>query len=260
MQSSARPAVMYAQTHTRTRAHTHQQQPLYKVRVTGYHDQPLEVRQKLSITNGLVRYACGIEDSADLIADVAQALEYVKPGMKFPSDVPMPNAPRGDGDDDPMQWMQKLVSDLPDLRAPITVNVDTTCSQAVTTMKNYCIDQLPVVQQFPGGNPDDLQVIAVISMAALSREMIKHPEIVDSPLFPYASPKFVVVQPTATLGDVAEALSAYTDRRSGDTGCAIVAEKTQGRWLLKHVISRVDILAFETEAVHASMITRNRSL
>ena len=162
----------------------------------------------------------------------------------------VPSAPRGDGEDDPMQWMLKFVSDLPDLRAPITVNVDTTCSEAVAKMKNYCIDQLPVVQQFPNGAPGDLQVIAVISMAALSREMLKHPEIVDSPLFPYASPKFVVVQPNATLGEVAEALSAYTDRRSGDTGCAIVAEKTQGKWLLRHVISRVDILAFETDAVH----------
>ena len=117
-------------------------------------------------------------------------------------------------------------------------------------MKNYCIDQLPVVQQFPGGAAEDLQVIAVISMAALSREMLKHPEIVDSPIFPYASPKFVVVQPDSTLGDVADALSAYTDRRSGDTGCAIVAQKTQGKWLLKHVVTRVDILAYETEALH----------
>ena len=105
-----------------------------------------------------------------------------------------------------MQWTQKLVSDLPDLRAPITVNVDTTCSEAVTMMKNYCIDQLPVVQQFPNMGPEDKQVIAVISMAALSREMLKHPEIVDSPLFPYASPKFVVVQPSATLGELAGAL------------------------------------------------------
>ena len=92
-------------------------------------------------------------------------------------------------------------------------------------MKNYGVDQLPVVQQFPGMGPDAQQVIAVISMAALSREMLKHPEIVDSPLFPYASPKFVVVEPSATLGDVADALSAFTDRRSGDTGSAIVAEK-----------------------------------
>ena len=88
--------------------------------------------------------------------------------------------------------------------------------------------------------------------AHVSREMLKHPEIVDSPLFPYASPKFVVVEPSATLGDVADALSAFTDRRSGDTGSAIVAEKVQGKWLLKHVISRVDILAFETDSLHAS--------
>ena len=187
-----------------------------------------------------------------------QALEYVKPGMRKSGSVEsLPGAPRGEGEDDPMQWTTKLVSDLPDLRAPITVNVDTTCSEAVTMMKNYCIDQLPVVQQFPNMGVDDKQVIAVISMAALSREMLKHPEIVDSPLFPYASPKFVVVQPTATLGELAEALNAYTDRRTGDTGCAIVAEKTQGKWLLKHVVSRVDILAFETDAVHN--ITRKAS-
>jgi hypothetical protein len=46
-----------------------------QVRVIGYYDQPLEVRQRLSITNGLVRYACGIEDAADLIADVAQVVD-----------------------------------------------------------------------------------------------------------------------------------------------------------------------------------------
>jgi hypothetical protein len=46
----------------------------------------------------------------------------------------LPIAPRGDGEDDPMQWMQKTISDLPDLRAPITVNVDTTCSEAYTSI------------------------------------------------------------------------------------------------------------------------------
>ena len=57
-----------------------------------------------------------------------QALEYVKPGMtKSGSVESLPGAPRGEGEDDPMQWTTKLVSDLPDLRAPITVNVDTTC-------------------------------------------------------------------------------------------------------------------------------------
>mmetsp|Transcript_6063 Transcript_6063/g.9032 ORF Transcript_6063/g.9032 Transcript_6063/m.9032 type:complete len:636 (-) Transcript_6063:205-2112(-) len=228
-----------------------------QVRVIGYYDQPLEVRQRLSITNGLVRYACGIEDAADLIADVAQALEYVHPSMiRSISIEDLEKKPRG-GEDDPMQWTLKLVTDLPDLQTPVTVLVDTTCSEAVTLMKNYCVDQLPVVQQFPGGKAEDLQVIAVISMGALSREMLKHPEIVDSPLFPYASPKFVVVQPTATLGELADALSAFTDRRSGDTGCAIVAEKTQGKWLLKHVVSRVDILDFETKAVHS--MTRKES-
>jgi CBS domain-containing protein len=182
-----------------------------------------------------------------------QALDYARPGVtRKMSDLNPPTAPRGDGEDDPMAWTHKLISDLPDLRSPITVNVDTLCSEAVTKMKNYGVDQLPVVQQFPGMGPDAQQVIAVISMAALSREMLKHPEIVDSPLFPYASPKFVVVEPSATLGDVADALSAFTDRRSGDTGSAIVAEKVQGKWLLKHVISRVDILAFETDSLHAS--------
>lgn len=84
-----------------------------QVAVCGYYDQPLSERERLGITNGasaswqklafyvpclcpgsdltqfycffqsrlwcelgLIRYACGIEDSADLIDDLAQALEY----------------------------------------------------------------------------------------------------------------------------------------------------------------------------------------
>jgi hypothetical protein len=52
------------------------------VRVVGYYDQPLEVRQKLSITNGLVRFACGIEDTQDILDDVLQALEQVSLGKE----------------------------------------------------------------------------------------------------------------------------------------------------------------------------------
>jgi cystathionine beta-lyase/cystathionine gamma-synthase len=61
------------------------------VRVVGYYDQPLDVRQKLSITNGLVRFACGIEDTQDIIEDVLQALEHVRTGKHFGEvEPPMP--------------------------------------------------------------------------------------------------------------------------------------------------------------------------
>jgi cystathionine gamma-synthase len=42
-----------------------------------YWDQPKEERERLGITDTLVRFACGIEDADDLIADLAQALEVV---------------------------------------------------------------------------------------------------------------------------------------------------------------------------------------
>ena len=42
-----------------------------------YWDQPREERLRWGITDSLVRLACGIEDAADLIADLTQALERV---------------------------------------------------------------------------------------------------------------------------------------------------------------------------------------
>jgi len=42
-----------------------------------YWDQPKEERQRWGITDTLVRLACGIEDSADLIADLDRALAQV---------------------------------------------------------------------------------------------------------------------------------------------------------------------------------------
>jgi cystathionine gamma-synthase len=42
-----------------------------------YWDQPREERQRWGITDTLVRLACGIEDSADLVADLEQALARV---------------------------------------------------------------------------------------------------------------------------------------------------------------------------------------
>jgi cystathionine beta-lyase/cystathionine gamma-synthase len=36
---------------------------------------PKEQREKLGITDGLVRLSCGIEDKEDLMADIAQALD-----------------------------------------------------------------------------------------------------------------------------------------------------------------------------------------
>jgi cystathionine gamma-synthase len=46
-----------------------------QVSIMGYFDQPLAERRRLGINNGLVRFACGIEDHHDLIDDIAQALE-----------------------------------------------------------------------------------------------------------------------------------------------------------------------------------------
>lgn len=43
----------------------------------GYFDQPLEARMELGITNGFIRFAVGIEDPRDIIADVEQALTHV---------------------------------------------------------------------------------------------------------------------------------------------------------------------------------------
>mmetsp|Transcript_49819 Transcript_49819/g.100046 ORF Transcript_49819/g.100046 Transcript_49819/m.100046 type:complete len:634 (+) Transcript_49819:178-2079(+) len=221
-----------------------------QVRVIGYYDQPLEARQRLSITNGLVRYACGIEDAADLIADVNQALTYVKPGSVVPE--AEPSMPTGDHEEDrDHAWKYKTIMELPDLRRPITVHKDTTCSDAVKVMKDNCIDQLPVVQTFPNGAEGEEEILALVSMAALSRQMLAHPEMVDSACFPFSSTKFVVVDPKSTLEEVANALNAFTDRRLGDSGVVIVAEERNGKRLLRHVVSRVDVLAFETDSIHA---------
>jgi cystathionine gamma-synthase len=45
--------------------------------VMSYWDQTPERRAEIGIRDSLVRYACGIEDSADLIADIEQALERI---------------------------------------------------------------------------------------------------------------------------------------------------------------------------------------
>lgn len=45
--------------------------------VMSYWDQPREERLRLGITDSLVRLSCGIEDTADLLADVEQALAGV---------------------------------------------------------------------------------------------------------------------------------------------------------------------------------------
>lgn len=39
---------------------------------------PAEVREKHGLTDGLIRFSAGIEDSEDLIADIDQALSAVK--------------------------------------------------------------------------------------------------------------------------------------------------------------------------------------
>jgi len=45
--------------------------------VISYWDQTPEQRAEIGIRDNLIRYSCGIEDSADLIADVEQALERI---------------------------------------------------------------------------------------------------------------------------------------------------------------------------------------
>lgn len=47
-----------------------------QVCIMGYFDQPLSERRRLGISNGLVRFSCGIEDTEDLILDIEQALRY----------------------------------------------------------------------------------------------------------------------------------------------------------------------------------------
>jgi len=48
-----------------------------QVCIMGYFDQPLSIRKGLGISNGLVRLSCGVEDTDDLVKDVARALENV---------------------------------------------------------------------------------------------------------------------------------------------------------------------------------------
>ena len=48
-----------------------------QVCIMGYFDQPLRERKSLGITNGLIRLACGIEDSSDLVDDIEGALRAV---------------------------------------------------------------------------------------------------------------------------------------------------------------------------------------
>lgn len=48
-----------------------------QVCIMGYFDQPQRIRRELGITNGLIRFSCGVEDKTDLINDVLEALEAV---------------------------------------------------------------------------------------------------------------------------------------------------------------------------------------
>jgi cystathionine gamma-synthase len=43
--------------------------------VMSYYTKTAEERQRFGIPENMIRMACGIEDSKDLIADLAQALE-----------------------------------------------------------------------------------------------------------------------------------------------------------------------------------------
>lgn len=46
-----------------------------QVCIMGYFDEPLRERKRIGISNGLIRFAAGIEDADDLIDDISQALD-----------------------------------------------------------------------------------------------------------------------------------------------------------------------------------------
>mmetsp|Transcript_56781 Transcript_56781/g.139346 ORF Transcript_56781/g.139346 Transcript_56781/m.139346 type:complete len:618 (-) Transcript_56781:25-1878(-) len=215
-----------------------------QVRVVGYYDQPLDVRQRLSITNGLIRFACGIEDTQDVIDDVIQALEYVE----VPGEVVAPKAQVKNKAWE--QFMQKTVLEMPDLVKPITVLATTSCSDAVRVMKKEGIDQMPIVQPFEG----EEEVVAVISLAALSKHLLHDPEMIAGPVMQFASQKYVVAEPTSTIASVIDAVNAYTDRGL-DSGVVIIAEDKGGHKVLRYIISRIDLLAYETETFKKTQST-----
>lgn len=47
-----------------------------QVCIMGYFDEPLYERKRIGISNGLIRFAAGIEDHHDLIDDIEQALDF----------------------------------------------------------------------------------------------------------------------------------------------------------------------------------------
>ncbi len=53
----------------------------------------------------------------------------------------------------------------------------------------YVLLQLPVVQPFPGGKEDDEEIMAVISLAALSQHLLSDPDIIEAPVIRFASQK-----------------------------------------------------------------------
>lgn len=59
----------------------------------------------------------------------------------------------------------------------------------VTGADHTCSLQMPVVQPFPGGEPGEKEVIAVISLSALSRHCLHDPEIIEGPVMQFATTK-----------------------------------------------------------------------
>jgi len=53
--------------------------------VVSYWDQGPEKRAAIGIKDNLVRMACGIEDYADIEADIIQALDSIKDGVEAPA-------------------------------------------------------------------------------------------------------------------------------------------------------------------------------
>ena len=51
--------------------------------IVSYWDKTTEERQALGISDNLVRFAIGIEDTDDLLKDLEQALEVVEPRRKI---------------------------------------------------------------------------------------------------------------------------------------------------------------------------------
>jgi hypothetical protein len=56
------------------------------VQVISYWNVPPEERKALGIMDGLIRFACGVEDTHDILADVTRALELTDVNKQYLKD------------------------------------------------------------------------------------------------------------------------------------------------------------------------------